>query len=514
MNIRIFTVAAAVAPMLSGVVYAVEPAPVPFDGWYVEDGQIVDILGGVDLIRDDGFLQSQFSVDGQSYIRQVIVDNADPRMFGAPTNGTSATLGFSDESIIKVDYTQNISAPLQTDGVMLKSQIRDYFTSADGGGPVIGRPYGTGSATDAAYRFDLISVINTGWATENNGVEVDIGNTYYIGSGSTGTGADMAITGQSFNFGFWLNTEFDINNVQTGGALLMTQGVALDKNGLETAAGDSTSFVFEELAGASTTAAGGSTGVTGLFSDIAGYTPQVTWEAGDRVQVFGIGQSMQLGLGGAGDFGHIQATNYGTDGTVKQIGFASTGGGQRQADIRKQGGLDSWATNADFAAAFPRPLELFSDDMDGIPERGEPDNNGWTPNIPPVGTAGLSGLLLPHPHGYSEDRPEPGDINDPAVGGNGTSGIPGYSAPGEGNANQAPVVEGDNTVGGTQNVSDGNTIVETGVGPTGTGATATVPAGSNGSLAPPAGPTTGPVVPAPAADPVVTDPVLPADPVM
>ncbi|MCF6235673.1 MAG: hypothetical protein L3J70_04760 [Gammaproteobacteria bacterium] len=492
-KIRIFTVAAAVAPMLSGVVYAEAPAPVPFDGWYVEDGQIVDILGGVDLIRDDGFLQSQFSVDGQSYIRQVIVDANDPREFGSPINGTPGSLGFSDESIIKVDYSQNISSPQQTDGVMLKSQIRDYFTSADGGGPVIGRPYGTGSATDAAYRFDLIAVINTGWATADNGVEVDIGNTYYIGSGSTGAGNDLTITGQSFNFGFWLNTEFDINNEQTGGALLMTQGVALDKNGLETGIGDSTSFVFEELAGASTTDAGGATGVTGLFSDILGYTPQVTWEGGDRVQAFGIGQSMQLGLGGAGDFGHVQVTNYGTDGVVKEVGFASTGGGQRQADIRKQGGLDSWATNVDFVAAFPRPIELFSNDDDGIVERGENDLNGWTPNIPPVGTAGLSGLLQPHPHGYSEDRPEPGDINDPAVGGNGITGIPGFSAPGAADPDQEAVVEADNTTGGTQDVSAGDTIVDTGVGADGTGATSTVPADE--SMAPPAGPASGPVVP-------------------
>ncbi len=426
MKRRVLAVAAAVAPMLTGVVYAATDAPVPFDGWYVEDGQIVDTLGGIDLIRDDGFLQSQYTVDGQSYIRQVIVDGMDPRQFGAPTNGTPGSLGFSDESIIKVDYSQNISSPQQTDGVMLKSQIGDYFTSADGGGPVLTRPYGTGSATDAAYRFDLIAVINTGWATENNSVEVDIGNTYYIGSGSTGTGNDMAITGQSFNFGFWLNTEFDINNVKTGGALLMTQGVALDKNGLETGSGDNTLFVFEELEGSNTTAAGGAAGITGLFSDILFFSPEVNWEAGDRVQAFGIGQDMQLGLGGAGDFGHVQVTNYGTDGVVKEIGFASTGGGQRQADVRKQGGLDSWATNVDFAAVFPRPIELFTDDLDGIAERGEPDGDEWAPNIPPIGTAGLSGLLLPHPNGYSEDLPPAGDINDNA---GDTLGVPGYSAP-------------------------------------------------------------------------------------
>ncbi|NOY61743.1 MAG: hypothetical protein GXP10_01095 [Gammaproteobacteria bacterium] len=344
--------AVSVTPLLfSGIAGAATPA---FDEWGVTSGNITSTgswaAGGTDVVKDTGFLQTQMTdASGETYIRQVIAEEF---------AGSPGFIAFSDESIIKVNFSQN---PLldTNNGIALKSVVNDEANPSPG----------------VAWDFDSVAIINTGWATAsggNNDSEVLLENTYSVGTGVDGGGN---VTGQTFNFGFDLD-QYDNNGdgIMDAKSVGLTQGVALGGGALETpGSGDNTMFALQELSGAYST--GGA--ISGLNTGaalglVAGYSETVDWTAGETIKIFGIGQQIALGAtsgGASASFGHIQVETKG-DGAVAsaaQIGFASAGGGQAEPNPLHIGNnatgtnpgqaAEDWVADADLGA-FANPFTL------------------------------------------------------------------------------------------------------------------------------------------------------------
>ncbi|NOY63111.1 MAG: hypothetical protein GXP10_08175 [Gammaproteobacteria bacterium] len=343
---RILAIAAvAVSPLLlAGAANAATPA---FDDWSVVGGNIVTGSGdwstGTDIVADTGFLQTQMTDStGQTYIRQVIAEGFP----GGPD------VAFSDESIIRVNFSQNPTLDVNN-GIALKSIVNDFSSAIPG----------------FAFDFDSVAVIKTGWATASGGdndSEVRLENTYVVGD--AWDSVNEVVTGQNFSFGFVVD-QYDDNGdgAFDGKALALTQGVALqDSTALEVAgSGDNTLFALQELSGDRSN--GGMIRGLNTGADLgatAGYSPTVAWAAGETIKVFGIGQQIDLGAtsgGASASFGHVQAENL----TTGDIGFASAGGGQAEANETLIGlngagnnpglALSSWEADADFST-FENPF--------------------------------------------------------------------------------------------------------------------------------------------------------------
>ncbi|NOY63310.1 MAG: hypothetical protein GXP10_09215 [Gammaproteobacteria bacterium] len=281
-------------------------------------------FNGVDLIEDDGFLQTQATINGETYIRQIVA--------GSNATGTPDELGFFDESIIRVNLDPDASTRV-IDGIALRSQVRDSFS-------------GDGAAAD----FLLTTAIQSSWATAtgNTGdTEIKIENSYVVGK-QRDVGGN--ISGQNFNFGFaYAKAAYGSASSEF---LHISQGVALsDSTALEVSgSGDATLFVLQQLSGGYVS--GGS--ISGLDSGagLPGYSDTVTWTAGETIRVFGIGQQVSLGnsAGGASadvpaGFAHVQVENLSTG----QVGFASAGAGQATSDATTVGGLSDWIASSDFS---------------------------------------------------------------------------------------------------------------------------------------------------------------------
>jgi hypothetical protein len=287
---KLAALASALSMVMGGSAMAAN-ADLTFNGWTVDNGTIDYSSGGVcttagyscsEIATGSGFKQVQVTKGEDNYVMTIVTDQTATAANPAEVDA----LGFYDVSYVRMgSIAVGNSGNQNVEGITGQQKISE--TSSDG------------------TAFESMTDINTGWATDGNDpAPVKISQSL-INNGDPGTEFD------NFGSGFSYSSSNDVDGIRNGFEMKIDQVTGLNSS-------DDQVFALRQrqgnkLTGAdSVTLAGNGTGV-----DNTGGT--VSWDgaiAEDGIKSIWIGQRIDLGGVGSGDFGYVSYENTNDPGSL------------------------------------------------------------------------------------------------------------------------------------------------------------------------------------------------------
>jgi hypothetical protein len=312
---------AAVMAISGGSAYAAGPA---FGNWSVANGAITltgtNASGSVVAGGTNGFVQFTVKEGDLTYIGTIVTD----------ADASDASLGFSDESFVLMDFCQGTDC---TNNNGIKSQ--QTIMEDDGSGNT----------------FNSTANIETGTHFGANGAFVRIAQSLNEAESTTGAGDD-------FMTDFIYEADLNTDGTRDGYIMEIDQVAGLGKASDPSTAGDVQAFTYRE-AGGSATRAPAIAAMTVNDPNGLGSGGTISSTAGQAVKAVWLGQEI---ANGGGDFGYLSYDN--KDDSLDAVsGF----------DLTTSAGPGEWNS------AFNLQFDGYTRTGDGAPTLNDP-SGGLTPN--------------------------------------------------------------------------------------------------------------------------------------